>query len=160
MIEETYETLNLGKKAIDRRSQISSKLMKFNTIEKNEKKREGGKSRIKEKEGGGNKNGVKENGISRGIDIAVGCSPECNLIEDREKLLPADVQPRRVVDTSCYQDYTIASTLSSSWLHVPIMPRTDTERLHAASFKPSFHSRRRLPPPPQESFNQFQKKRK
>lgn len=31
--------------------------------------------------------------------------PECNLIEDREKLLPADVQPRRVVDTSCYQDY-------------------------------------------------------
>lgn len=30
--------------------------------------------------------------------------PECNLIEDREELLPADVQPRRVADASCYQD--------------------------------------------------------
>ena len=58
----------------------------------------------------------EENGI-RGIDIAV--VPECNLIEDREKLLPADVQRRRVVDTSCYQDYN-SQAPSSSWLRVPI----------------------------------------
>lgn len=52
------------------------------------------------------KKGEREEGRRRGLEVSIMRTlvSECNLIEDREELLPADVQPRRVADASCYQD--------------------------------------------------------